>query len=167
MPPLYTASVPVFRHYLAQAGRLVDRAAAEPGLLDARLAPDMFTGAQQFATAAGFALRGAFLLIGRDVPDFPKSAMDAEGLKARIAFADGQLAALPPDLFEGAGDRRIEHRAGFAELEQSGADYLHLFSLPNFFFHLCMGFAVLRNAGVDMGKADFDALHDYPHGFQF
>ena len=164
-PALYTASVPVLRHYLSQAKGLVRR--ATPEMLGARLAPDMFTGAEQFATAAGFALRIACPLAGRAVPEFPHLGMDGEGLRARIAFADDQLASLEPTDFAGAEDRMIAHRAGFAELEQTGADFLHLFGMPNFLFHLSMGFAVLRQSGAEVGKADFDGLHTYPHGFRF
>ena len=56
MPPLYAASVPVFDRYLGQADGLVRRVRNTPKLLEARLQPDMFSAAEQFATAAGFAL---------------------------------------------------------------------------------------------------------------
>lgn len=166
-PAIYTASVPVFRHYLRQSQRLLDRVEARPDLLAARLAPDMFTGAEQFATATGFTLRTAFPLAGQEVPGFPAGGMDLVGLKRRIVFADAQLAGLSPSDFADAADRRIRHRAGFAELDQSGSEFLTLFGMPNFLFHLTMGFAVLRQGGLDIGKADFDGFHDYPHGFRF
>ena len=85
----------------------------------------------------------------------------------RIVAAKLALDALPPEAFAGAEGRRIRHRAGFAELDQSGAEYLHLFGMPNFIFHTTMAFAVLRAQGIEIGKADFDGLHDYPHGFRF
>jgi hypothetical protein len=52
-------------------------------------------------------------------------------------------------------------------LEQTGAEFLHLYGIPNFFFHLTMGYAALRAAGVPLGKADFDGLHSYPADFRF
>ncbi|KUF10201.1 DUF1993 family protein [Pseudoponticoccus marisrubri] len=166
-PPLYTASVPVFLHYLDRARILVHACHGRPDLLEARLAPDMFHAAQQFASAAGFSLRGTLPLVGQPVPEFPAAAMDHEGLMGRLRFARDTLDALDPADFEGAEIREIPHRAGFAELIQSGSDYLHLFAMPNFMFHLSMGFAVLRQGGLDIGKSDFDALHDYPPGFRF
>lgn len=166
-PPLFSASVPVFRHYLARARRLVDYASEDTALLTARLAPDMLTCAEQFATAAGFSLRSTFPLVGEPVPQFPDLDMDASGLEARIAFAEEKLATLLPTSFEGAETRRVRHRAGFAELDQSGQDFLTLFGMPNFLFHLSMAFAILRQNGVEVGKSDFDGLHDYPHGFRF
>ena len=76
------------------------------------------------------------------------------------------MEALDPAAFAGAETRRIRHRAGFADLDQSGADFLHLYGMPNFLFHASMAFAILRANGVAVGKADFDGLHDYPPGFR-
>ncbi len=166
-PPLYTASVPVFRHYLGRMRGLLSRIGGNDAILSARLAPDMLTCAEQFATAAGFSLRSTYPLVGEAIPDFPDLGLDADGLEARVQFADDRLLALEPGAFEGAETRRVQHRAGFAELDQSGQEYLTLFGTPNFLFHLSMAFAILRQNGVEIGKADFDGLHDYPHGFRF
>lgn len=166
-PPLYSASVPVFRHYLARLAALVETTAGREAALAARLAPDMFSAAQQVATAAGFALRTAFPLAGRDAPAIEDHGLDRIGLLRRIAATDAALVALDHADFAGAEARQIRHRAGFAELEQDGAMYLHLFGMPNFMFHASMAFAVLRAQGLEIGKGDFDGLHDYPHGFRF
>lgn len=155
---MYQASVPVFRHYLSRVSDIV--AVAGPDALDAQIA-DSFPARQQFATAAGFALRIACPLAGREVPDLP------QGLGPRLAVARALLGAMKPAEFEGAETRVIRHRAGFAELEQSGSDFLFLYGLPNFFFHLTMGYAALRAAGVPLGKADFDGFHSYPSDFRF
>jgi uncharacterized protein len=165
MPPLYAASVPVFLHYITQMQALAAR--ASEANLQARLAPDMFTGGQQMATAAGFALRVAFPLAGQPVPKMAAHGVDRAGLA--LTFADVLLAlqALDPADFAGAEARIIAHRAGFADLDQPAPAFLHLFGMPNFIFHAAMGFAVLRAEGLEIGKADFDGLHDYPAGFRF
>jgi uncharacterized protein len=155
---MYQASVPVFRHYLSRVSDIV--AVAGPDALDAQIA-DSFPARQQFATAAGFALRIACPLAGREVPDLP------QGLGPRLAVARALLGSMTPSDFEGAEARIIRHRAGFAELEQTGAEFLHLYGIPNFFFHLTMGYAALRAAGVPLGKADFDGFHSYPADFRF
>jgi uncharacterized protein len=155
---MYQASVPVFRHYLSRVSDIV--AVAGPDALDARIA-DSFPARQQFATAAGFALRVTCPLAGREVPDLP------QGLGPRLAVARAMLGAMVPAEFEGAETRVIRHRAGFAELEQTGSEFLYLYGLPNFFFHLTMGYAALRAAGVALGKADFDGFHAYPADFRF
>lgn len=158
VPPLYAVSVPVFLHYIERMEHLCDLAG--DALYEARIA-DAFPASQQFATAAMFAVRIACPLAGREVPRLEGT------LPERLADARGILWALDPEEFAGAGGRRIRHRAGFAELDQSGNEFLTLYGLPNFFFHLTMGYAALRAAGVQLGKADFDGLHDYPEGFRF
>ncbi|NJS38839.1 MAG: DUF1993 domain-containing protein, partial [Rhodobacteraceae bacterium] len=65
---MYRASVPVFRHYLARISGMVE--AARPEALNTQIA-NAFPASQQFATAAGFALRIACPLAGREVPDLP------------------------------------------------------------------------------------------------
>jgi hypothetical protein len=155
---MYQASVPVFRHYLARVADMAERAG--PEALNARLA-DTFPAGQQFALAAGFALRVACPLAGREVPSLPQA------LGPRLAVARAMLGAMAPADFEGAETRIIRHRAGFADLEQTGAEFLHLYGMPNFFFHLTMGYASLRAAGMPLGKGDFDGFHSYPEGFQY
>ena len=36
-----------------------------------------------------------------------------------------------------------------------GADYLRSFALPNFYFHATTAYAILRAAGVSLGKPDY------------
>jgi uncharacterized protein len=158
IPPLYAASVPVFRHYLARAQEIARRASAEQ--LQGQIA-DSLTAGQHLATAAGFALRAACPLAGREVPDLPQA------LAPRLAVVRATLGAMRPEEFLGAENRIILHRAGFADLEQGAADFLYLYAAPNFFFHLTMGYAALRQAGMDLGKADFDGFHSYPADFRF
>jgi hypothetical protein len=155
---MYHASVTVFRHYLARMAEMVEKAG--PEALGAQIA-DSFPASQQFATAAGFTLRIACPLAGREVPDLPQA------LGPRLAVARAMLGAMTPSDFDGAEARVIRHQAGFAELEQSGTEFLYLYGLPNFFFHLTMGYAALRAAGVPLGKADFDGFHSYPADFHF
>lgn len=155
---MYQASVPVFRHYLARVATMAEKAG--PEALGARIG-DAFPAGQQFAMAAGFSLRIACPLAGREVPGLP------EALGPRLAVARAMLGAMTPAEFEGAEDRIIRHTAGFAELEQTGPEFLFLYGLPNFFFHLTMGYAALRAAGVPLGKADFDGFHSYPPDFRF
>jgi uncharacterized protein len=150
---LYAASVPVFLHYLPRIADLAGK-----GNLGAALA-DGFSAGQNLTTAVRFSLRACCPLAGVDVPALP------DGIPAQVALAEATLQALNPADFDPA--RRIRHRAGFADLDQSAQDYLHLFALPNFFFHLTMGYAALRAQGADIGKADFDGLHHYPPGFRF
>lgn len=42
----------------------------------------------------------------------------------------------------------------------SGDDYLLSFALPNFYFHVSMVHAILRNNGVTIGKLDYLGPYD-------
>ena len=166
---IYDDALAPARRALDRANHLLDRIAGsgrEAELLTAQLAPGMFDCAAQLQTVPIFALRATFPLAGQA---WPRGTFDADlpGLRDRIAWAQVQLDGLAPADFEGAETRLITHRAGDADLTQSGADYLTLFALPNLWFHLSMAFAILRAEGLDIGKADFDGWHFYEKGFQF
>jgi hypothetical protein len=170
-PPLWRASVPVLEAALGRLQRTVDRVVAVLGPeADAaflqRPAPRMLPAGQQVATAAQFTLRTAYPLAGRRAPEV-RGALDADGLLARIADTRALLAELPPGDFDGAEERLVRFQAGFADLELPGEAFLHRFGLPNLYFHHSMAHVALKQAGVRLGKADFDGLHDYPEGFSF
>ena len=48
----------------------------------------------------------------------------------------------------------IPMRSGDA-LNFSGEAFLKHYALPNFYFHSCATYMLLRHAGVELGKADF------------
>jgi hypothetical protein len=56
---------------------------------------------------------------------------------------------------EGMEDRDITYPAGDRKVTLKGADYLVHFSMPNFYFHLTTAYDILRNNGLEIGKADF------------
>ena len=168
---MFQEAVPPSLQAIERARHLLARINAEDGtILDAALAPDMFTCAEQLRTVGIFGLRCTYTLTGQDWSkdmlgsDFPPGA---KGLDARLAVAERQIRALVEADFEGSKARVICHEAGDASLEQSGADYLRLFALHNLWFHLSMAFAVARSRGLPVGKADFDGWHRYAPNFSF
>lgn len=170
-PPLYRASVPVFLGILDRLEAALDRAERDLGdrfaeALTLRPAEGMFPAAQQIATTVQFTLRVAFPLTGRRAPEL-RDALDGPGLRARIDGARVHLAALDPADFAGAETRIVRTQAGFADLDLDGEALLHSFGLPNLYFHQAMAHVALKQAGVTLGKADFDGIHDYPQGFSF
>jgi len=162
---LFSATVPVLRHYIARLDVIVARAG--PGDLERRVAEDMFPAGMQFRTAQNFALRTVFPVLARPVPVFAAQGQTAAILSARSAEVLAFLDALTVTDFAGAAARVVRHQAGEGKVEQAGWDYALRFALPNFFFHLTTGYASLRAGGVVLGKADFDGLHHYPPGFRF
>lgn len=166
---LHQASVPVFLHYLDRLTGLLDTAekqASERGivasdLLSSRLAPDMLPFSTQVEIAANFALRACFPLAGLPLPPYGEFPATFAGLRARIAHVVGLLHSLDPAAFAGAESRLHESKAGNALVSLKGAEFLSLYTLPNFFFHLTTAYAILRNQGLAVGKEQFDGFHDY------
>lgn len=147
------------KHYLSRVQHVLHRVRAEPdpaGLLEIRLAPNIFETGLNFAIAIQFAARAlcppAGLLVG-EIPD----AFSCETL---LRFHDEVADQIAPI---SAADltRTVRHTAGEAVLEQAPADYVTLFALPNMIFHLSLAYAGLRHGGMSLGKADFDGLHVY------
>jgi hypothetical protein len=170
-PPLWRATVPVFLGVLDRMEAELVRAEARLGeamaaALAQRPSPGMMPVERQVATAVQFTLRIAFPLAGERVPEL-RGPLDAAGLRARLVAAREHLAGLDPAAFEGAEARVVTAQAGFAVLELPGDAYLHEFGLPNLYFHHAMAHVALKQAGVPLGKADFDGKHDYPEGFTF
>lgn len=171
MPPcLYDASVPVFLRYLERLGGLLDAAEhfaltenrSVDALLAARLAPDMLALETQIVIAANFTLRAAFPLAGEPIPPFGEFAAGLPGLRARLERAAALLRSLPPAGFADAAARTLESQAGEARVRLAAPAFLFQYALPNFFFHVGVAYAILRNQGVPLGKAQFDGFHAYP-----
>lgn len=169
--PLYDASVPVFQQYLRQLQSLLAKAQIfsditfgvgnSTPLLQARLHDTMLPFATQIEISCNFALRTCAPLAGVRVPDYGDFSQDFVGLTSRIEYVLSYLAQLRPEKMQGAEQRVISDQAGQHVRQFSAHDFLHLYAMPNFFFHLSMVYAILRHLGVNIGKADFDGVHRY------
>ena len=158
----------LFLHYLGQLKGLLHYVARhDTAILGHRVHPEMATLLQQASTAIGFTLRAGCPLAGRAIVSFNKDGDTLAGVVQALDATMAYLAAIPDADFAGMADLRIATTAGFAELELSGADYYLMYAVPNFFFHYTMVYATARQAGVPIGKADFDGFHAYPPGFSF
>jgi len=161
---LYSATVPSFLQMLPQMAALIDKAEAHctanglpPGeLLNARLADDMWHLSLQFRScwshssdAVDSALSGT-----RNV-DYTEPPADFGYLRRRIGEAITRLREVNPDDLDRVQDGEVNIRAGEHRLKFAVPDYLMRFALPNFYFHCSIAFAILRNQGLQIGKADF------------
>jgi hypothetical protein len=123
-------------------------------LLTARLAPDMFTLTRQVQSSCDNAKFAAARLTGKEAPSFPDNEQTIDQLRARIKATVAHLDTYKADDFGGAETRVIVMPRREGKI-MKGSDYLLEYSLPNFFFHVTMAYAVLRHNGVDLGKADY------------
>ncbi|OZG74695.1 hypothetical protein BTA51_06855 [Hahella sp. CCB-MM4] len=161
----------VFIHYLEQLHRLLknieNQCSDEASLLKTGLADSMFPLAQQARTTIGFSLRTCCPLAGLDIVSFDSQETTFLSLQSDLLKTLDFLRSIPADSFAGYQDLQITTRAGFADHEMTGEDYLQLYALPNFFFHLSMVYAIARKQGITLSKGDFDGFHQYPEGFSF
>ena len=156
---LYDAATPVFARGLTNLSALVDKAAAsgldEAALLEARLAPDMKPFADQIRMASFSARSCVARLTGQAWPKTDDSETTLADLKATIALSLAFIEGVDRAAFAAAEKRRVELRFPGVELNFEGAGYLTSFAIPNFYFHLAIAYAILRHAGVELGKRDF------------
>ncbi|HEX8603363.1 MAG TPA: DUF1993 family protein [Pseudoduganella sp.] len=162
----------VFLHYLDRLDHLLQCVGTfDPAVAAKRLHPGMAPLLQQARTAIGFTLRVCCPLAGRDIVSFQGDDFTLDGVRGELARTAAYLRDLPAEafdeVFDNAASRQVDTVAGFAELRLDGPDYFLLYGLPNFFFHFSMVYAIARQAGVPVGKADFDGFHAYPAGFSF
>ena len=166
---LYDATVPVFDRYLGRLAQLLDRAEAHAraqaidadALLNARLAPTMLPFAKQVVIAANFSVRACAPLVGRPLPPDEVCEPGFDGLRRHLERTRAFVARLTPRDFDGSETRRCTSHAGEADVVLEGSRFLFDYALPNFFFHLTTAYAILRQQGVPIGKADFDGFHRY------
>jgi hypothetical protein len=156
---LFEASVPVFVNSLTNMRAWLDKAASEKSeaeLMDARLAPDMRPLPAQYQMASDTAKNALARLTGTDAPSMPDTEKSFAELKDRCDRTIAYLQGFDASSLSGSDDRQIELKfpngSGYRFV---GAQYLAGFALPNFFFHVTTAYAILRNAGVSLGKPDF------------
>ena len=159
----YDASVPVFIHFLNSLSAILKKAEAhcaarkiDPAvMLGSRLSPDMFPLVRQVQIASDAAKGAGARLAGIEVPSYPDEEKSFDELQARIARTIDFLKGLKPEQFEGAESRAISLKAGGREMNFTGGVFLETWAKPNFYFHLTTAYAILRQAGVELGKPDF------------
>lgn len=160
---IYDASIPLLVRMLANLSQLLQKASdhaevgrADPAaLIEARLAPDMFTLGRQVQSACDAAKACAARLAGMKPPSFPDTETSFPELQARIATTIAFIRGIEPEQIQGAEDRTITIQSGKQPMVFEGRDYLTQFAIPNFLFHVTIAYAILRQQGVEIGKLDY------------
>jgi hypothetical protein len=154
-----TLSTSMFLRGLNVLSGLIDRAVEsgldETVLMEARLAPDMRPFPDQVRMASFSARSCIARLTGQEWPKTDDAEASLAELKATVALSIAFIEATDPAAFEGGETRRVELRFPGVALDFEGLGYLTSFALPNFYFHLSMAYAILRHAGVPLGKRDY------------
>ena len=146
---------------LTSLSEILDKAAgaAQHGKLDlanCRLAPNMYTLAQQVQQACHYAQDGMARLAGRSAAGVNETETTIPGLKGQIARTMEFVRAVPDVELEGAEERDCSMELpGGLVIEMDGLQFLKSWSLPHFYFHVVTAYDILRHVGVDIGKKDY------------
>ncbi|MFC3711364.1 DUF1993 family protein [Sphingoaurantiacus capsulatus] len=156
---IYDASAPLFIASLNDMKLWLDKAEAEKGeaaVIDARLAPDMHPLPSQFQMASDAAKGAMARLAGSEPPSMPDTETSFAELRDRCDKTIAFIESVGADALADAADREVvlkfPNGMGY---RFTGAAFLTGFALPNFYFHVTTAYAILRNAGVTVGKPDF------------
>ena len=177
MPSLTNLLIPTYKQNLTSLSKWLDKKGVQD-LLDRRLAPDMFPLSTQVRFICLQAHEGVCRLQPMvELPSILKE-LDEEGrafkdgtvtdtvekCKARIQQTLDFLEALDESTLDkdGAAERSITLQLGELTFVMTGEQYARDWALPQFYFHVVAAYSILRNAGVDMGKADY-----VPHMFAY
>jgi hypothetical protein len=160
---VHAISVPVFVRALTQLSAILDKATAhcearkiDPAvLLGMRLYPDMFPLSRQVQIACDFAKGASARLAAQDVPKWEDKESNIPELKARIQKTIDFVQGLPAAAIDAAPGRKVTVTMRGEDKTFDAMTYLLQMALPNFWFHATTAYAILRHAGVELGKKDF------------
>jgi hypothetical protein len=161
---MHSASAPVFVKMLGNLLGWLDKAEAHAAArkfdaanyLGLRLAPDMLPLTRQVQIASDSAKGAMARLAGVDAPKWEDNEATLPEVRARIRKTIDYVQGFSAAQIDGSEGREITipRRSG-EPLKFSGETFLKHYALPNFFFHVTTAYALLRHAGVDVGKSDY------------
>jgi hypothetical protein len=161
---MHSASAPVFVKMLGNLLGWLDKAEAHAAArkfdaanyLGLRLAPDMLPLTRQVQIASDSAKGAMARLAGADAPKWEDNEATLPEVRARIRKTIDYVQGFSAAQIDGSEGREITipRRSG-EPLKFSGETFLKHYALPNFFFHVTTAYALLRHAGVDVGKSDY------------
>ena len=160
---MYDFSIPVLIRGLTNMSAVLDKGAAhaaakkfDPSVLaTSRLFPDMHPLVRQVQIACDTAKGAGARLAGIEVPKHEDTEVSFAELKARIAKTVDFLKTINAAQLKDVETRDIEIKFPNGSWKFTGLSYLTGFVLPNFYFHTSIVYALLRKAGVEVGKGDY------------
>lgn len=124
-------------------------------VLAARLTEDMFPLELQFRVALNQVLLGLNQVAGAGLPLEENEYRSLAEVRERISAVRAMLEGKGPNAWSSADavvDLTLPNGVRF--VMSSEAD-IRDWIMPNFYFHVTMAYALLRNAGLELGKLDF------------
>jgi uncharacterized protein len=160
---MHAATAPVFVRMLNNVLTWLDKAQAhaEARKFDAnnylvlRLAPDMLPFTRQIQILSDGVKGCMARLAGQEVPKWDDTEATLDDVRARIRKTIDYVQGFSAAQIDGSEGREIVLPTRTGERRFTGQDFVQHFVLPNFYFHATTTYALLRNAGVELGKRDY------------
>lgn len=160
---LYDLTVPAFTRGLRNLSGILEKGAAfaaEKGidpltLAQARLIEDMAPLTGQIQRASDTAKFTIVSIAECENVAFADDEQSFDDMQARIAKTIAFLDAVPRDTVDGCEDKEVVLGTPRGDFRFTGRSYVLTFALPNFYFHVTTAYALLRQAGVQIGKLDY------------
>ena len=161
---MHSASVPVFVRTLKNMLAWLDKAEAHAvakkfdpkNYLGMRLTPDMLPFSRQIQISSDTVKNCLARLAGLEAPKWEDNEASLDELRARIRKTIEYAQSVPAAKIDGSEAREILVPQGPGRtVPFKGEAMLKHLALPNFFFHAMMTYALLRQGGVELGKADY------------
>jgi hypothetical protein len=159
---MYFETIQQFAKMLRALSSILDKASTyaenrkfdSSNYLSARLSPDMWPLVKQVQQTCDVAKHTAARLTGKEAPKHEDNEKTNGELKQRISKCVEYLGSLTAEEYAGAATRQIT-LTFLPNQYILGQDYLIEFAVPNFYFHMTTAYALLRSAGVEVGKMDY------------
>lgn len=160
---LYDLTVPAFARAIAAMQAFLDKARAHADangiahtdLLDARLYDDMAPLTAQVQRVSD-TVKGAMVRIG-GVENLPMADTETSfaDLQERLQRTLDFIGAVPRAAIDGKEAAAVVLQTPGGDIPFTGLGYVQSFVLPNLYFHVTTGYAILRMRGVPLGKLDY------------
>jgi hypothetical protein len=119
-----------------------------------KLIDDMRPFSFQVQTMSNTAKASIARITGQEQPSWEDNEKTVEDLFARINKTVEYLKSIDRASFVNTESKDIELKFGQTELKFTGLNYAQSYAIPNFAFHLNVGYSILRMKGVQIGKQD-------------
>jgi hypothetical protein len=159
---MYNVTVPVMIKALTNLSGVIDKGVLHAtskkfnpdALLTEKLIADQFAFVRQVQVACDTAKATAAHLAGVEAPKHEDIEKTMDELKARIDKTVEYLKTFKAEDIDGTEDKQIPFKYAPGK-SLSGFNQVLEYALPNFFFHVVTAYAILRHAGVEIGKMDY------------
>lgn len=156
-------------HYLARLARILTllddhiraRGLDETEVLDTPPTPGMLPLRMHIRIAMDFPFRALDQGVEATRARKPIDMRNLAGLSDSLSERRAWLGSLTPESLQALAFQILTDRAGEADVALPAPQFISLYLLPNFFFHLSAAYLTCRVLGVGLGKGDFDGFHTY------